>query len=339
MSTRQKKGTRTKKTPAKSAHGRMKQGQKRQQGGPQRSIQTVGAAIGGMYPQAYIRRGGVAQQTTDQDPAGSERISGCDLFSYPLGTGTSSTSGFGVYPGSSGTYWVGVTPSIISSRLAAIEEMFQWYAIRKLKIHYTSVVGTSTSGSIAIGISTDAQIASAFTTPTQQQIMELQPALLCPVWSSASMELEFRGTKLYESYASGEAKDEKVQASIGAAFNAFLTNSTTYGQLWVEYVIDFYQQVPLLSSVDLIRSGRPCPRCHQQVVVSETKDKLPLSLERKVKSLFADRESDDYIVLRAQEPPSVELRPLPASATRGTAIYRDEGKSPISSKRAQSLKG
>jgi hypothetical protein len=319
----------------------MKQGQNRQQGGPQRSIQSIGAAIGGVYPQAFMKRGGVAQQVTDQDPAGSERITGCDLFTAPIASSAAGEltglEGFGT----SG-YWVGLTPSLISTRLAAIEEMFQWYAIRDLKLHYTATVGTSTAGSIAIGISTDDQIQSAFTAPTQQQLMELQPALLCPVWSMASMELKFRGTKLYESYASGEAKDEKVQAVIGAAFNANLSAGGPYGQIWLSYTIDFYQQVPLLSSVDLLRAGKPCPRCHQQIDASKIQVKPPPSRERKAKSFVgsADRESDDFIVLRAQEPPLVELRPLPASATRGTTnLFRDEGKSPISSKRAQSFKG
>jgi len=316
----------------------MKQDSSRQKGGPQRSIQTIGASIGGVYPQAFLRRGGVAQQTTDQDPAGSERITGCDLFGFPIeGGGSSTTAGFGV-----NGFWVSLTPSTISARLAAIEEMFQWYAIRSIKLHYTPTIGTGQAGSVAIGISTDEQIALAFTTPNQQQVMELQPALLTPLWGMASMELKFRGTKLYESYASGEAKDEKVQAVIGAVFNAAMVAATAYGQLWVEYVIDFYQQVPLLSSVDLLRSGKPCPRCNQLIDEKKIKVKSPLFIERKAKSFVgsANRESDDYVVLRAQEPPFVELRPLPASATRGTAnLFRDEGKSPISSKRAQSFKG
>jgi hypothetical protein len=332
MSTRQKKGTRTKKKPAKSAHGRKKQDQFRQQGGPQRSIQTIGAAIGGVYPQAFLRRGGTAQQVTDQDPAGSERITGCDLF----GSGITKTTATGAQGFGSTGFWVGLTPSTISSRLAAIEEMFQWYAIRDLKIHYTSVVGTDTIGSIAIGISTDDQIQSAFTTPTQQQIMELQPALLCPVWSSASMELKFRGTKLYESYASGEALDEKVQAVIGAAFNSATLSGQPMGQLWLSYTIDFYQQVPLLSTVDLLRSGKPCPRCHQQIDELKIKVKPTSVHERKL----CRTETDDFIILRAQEPSLVELRPLPVSTTRGTSdLFRDERKSPISSKRAQSFKG
>jgi hypothetical protein len=330
MSTRQKKGTRTKKKPANSAHGRKKRDSNRQQGGPQRSIQTIGAAIGGVYPSAYIKRGGTAQQIVDQDPEGSERISGCDLFSFAMNSNGSTTAGFGA-----NGFWVGITPSTISSRLAAIEEMYQWYAIRDLKIHYTPVTGTNALGALAIGISTDDQIPLAFTSPTQQQLMELQPAMLTPVWGFSSMEMKFRGTKLYESYASGEAKDEKVQAVIGAAFNITSTGAA-YGLLWLSYTIDFYQQVPLLSSVDLLAAGKPCPRCHQQLDEKKIQARLPFSFERKPRY----KETDDYVVLRAQEPSILELRPVPVSATRGTTnLFRDEGKSPISSKRAQSFKG
>lgn len=228
-------------------------------------IESVGAAIGRSAPTAYFTRGGPAQKLVDQDFQGSERITGCDLYSFNLTNNTTSANAF-----AAGAYYENITCSTISSRVQAIEEMYQWNAIRSLKLHYSPVVGTGTPNSIAIGISTDAEITSLITAPTQQQVMEFQPSMLSPVWGFASCELKMRGTKLFESYNSSESKDTRIQAVIAAVYNSSVAALITTGQLWVEYVIDFYQQTPLLSSVDLFRSGRPCPRCKQIVSIDPT---------------------------------------------------------------------
>jgi len=297
---------------------------------PQNGIQTIGAAIGHIAPRAWIKRGGVAQQLTDQDPEGSERISGCDLFTQPVQSGsTTAAAGFG----GTGTYWQSLTPGNISSRLAAIEEMFQWYIIREIKIMYSPATGSNTVGSVAIGVSTDSQARSAFTTPTQQQIMELQPALLTPVWGMASMTLKARGTKLFESYASGEALDEKVQASIAAVILGG-TASTVYGQLWLEYTIDFYQQIPLLSSVDLFKDQKPCPRCHQYVLEDPRLRKQMAPRERKDQP---DRD-DGFVVLRTSEPQQGSATSPTYQGLERPALRREETKAQ-SSMRSASLKG
>jgi len=214
--------------------------------------------------------------------------------------------------------------------------MYQWWAIRDLKVHYTPVIGTGTAGSIAIGISTDHDTSVAFSAPTQQEIMELQPALLCPVWGMASMELKFRGTKLYESYASAEGGDTRFQAAIGASFdvNGTIAAPVPRGQLWLSYTIDFYQQSPLLSSVDLSRLNRPCPRCRQPVdlkrVIPRVRDvKRPSPLDR----------DDEFIVLRAQEPSTRVFQGLQTyQGLESPPMRREESKAQTTA-RSQSQKG
>lgn len=225
--------------------------------------------MGRVAPTAYFNRGGQPQKLADQDYAGAERVTGCDLFSKAL---TNNTSNVGGFPGS--VYWAAVSPNQISSRVAAVEEMYQWYAIRSLKIHHSPTVGTGTAGSVALGISTDAQISVDITSPNQQQVMELQPSLLTPVWGFATCELLMRGTRLFESYASSEGLDERFQCYFAAAYNAIAGTQLATGQLWVEYVIDFYQQTPLLSAVDLFKTGRTCPRCKQHVQILPMESKM-----------------------------------------------------------------
>jgi len=331
---RKKQGKRAKPSGQRPTGRKAKGGSQRSMGGPQRNIQAIPSAIGGVYPQAFIKRGGTAQQVTDQDPAGSERITGCDLFSLPIVLGDvtdTSTGGFG------GTYWATVSPNVISARLAAIEEMYQWWAIRDLKVHYTPVIGTGTAGSIAIGISTDHDTSVAFSAPTQQEIMELQPAMLCPVWGMASMELKFRGTKLYESYASSESSDTRFQAAIGAVFdvNGSIAAGVPRGQLWLTYTIDFYQQSPLLSAVDLVRLNRLCPRCRQPV---DLKRVIPRTKTIERKSALPDRD-DGFVVLRTQEPSTGVFQGLQTyQGLESPPIRREESKAHLTA-RSQSQKG
>jgi len=292
----------------------------------------------------------------DYDPGSSERVVGCDLFSFPIKAGTTDVAaGFsgGIY---GDLFWQTLSPSVISTRLAAIEEMYQWYAIRRLKVHYVPTTGTGTVGSVAIGVATDADESAAFASPTQQQVLELNPAVLTPVWAMSTLEIQHRGTKLWQSFASGnEDPDTEFQMIIAASLLGGIAG-TTYGQLWMEFEIDFYQQCPLLSAVDLFRLGKSCPRCAQKVLVApERKEKPPFSSERKgsgialrgAKSFVgsADREPDDYdVILRTQERDSPMDHnavtcggSVAVSSRPRSLLLQDERKVP-SSTRAQSTK-
>jgi len=190
-----------------------------------------------------------AQQLADQDPTGALRITGCDLFGVPV-TASLSGSQFGLFAASAlGGFWAAITPSTISTRVQAIEEMFQWYAIRKLQITYIPAVGSSTGGTAAFGYSTDWDLQTAIPTPTLQQALELNPAMMTPIWQQQSMLMSHTGTRLFETYLSSEPGENRVQGILTGT-GLGLTNTTNYGNLQFEYVIDFYQPSPLLSSVD-----------------------------------------------------------------------------------------
>lgn len=191
----------------------------------------------------------------DQDSKGSLRIRGCDLYSIPL-TFLSGTTNPSAPFGASliGPFWAPISPATISARVAAIEEMFQWYNIRRLRVVYSPTVGTSQAGTVAVGISTDWDLQTAITSPTQQQVLELQPSMIHPLWQTNEMTLVNRGTKLYECYLSTESGENRFQAIIGASATGIPgTTPFGFGQLFIEYEIDFYQQSPLLSSVDIDR--------------------------------------------------------------------------------------
>jgi hypothetical protein len=195
-------------------------------------------------PRSHFSFTGGAQKLADQDSGSSLRIQGTDLFFQPIQAGsTDAKAGFG----GTATYWAVLTPTAISTRIASVEKMFQWYVIRRLKITYTPTIGTGTAGSLSVGVSTDAQLNTAFATPTQQQVLELNPSLLSPVWAMSTLELKNTGTKLYECYrgSTTETSNETTQAILACTLLGGVA-STTYGQFWLEYVIDFYQPTPIL---------------------------------------------------------------------------------------------
>lgn len=325
--------------------GRKPRGRPYQKGlnsNPTSSVQTIGAAMGRSAPSAFFKRGGVPQKIVDQDFAGSERIFGCDLFNSNLVNNTTTTAGF-----TSGNYWIPLSPARISARLQAIEEMYQWFAIRRLKLKYSPTVGSTTPNSIAIGLSTDSELSLAIPTPSQQQVMELQPAMLSPVWGFTECELVMRGTKLFESYLSVETLDTRFQAYVAAAFSGVAAALITTGQMWVEYEIDFYQQTPLLSSVDLFQSGRPCPRCQQPIAVDPRKREVK-ELKHTARRILSGDEKKHSLSLDDTDPPVLVSEPTSDDessflrATKGVSkINGDADLRSLSTRsgRAQSSKG
>jgi len=220
------------------------------------------SAYGSTVPQSTFRYAGPAQQLAAQDSRGSLRICGSDLYSIPVQNTVANSGAFGL--SLVGPYYAPLTPSTISTRIQAIEEMFQWYAIRKLRVSYIPTCASTLSASVAFGVATDPRIATLIATPTQQQVLEFQPASMSTVWQPQTFQFEHQGTKLWECYLSaGEALDSRVQAYLAGAFSTPFAALTSAGLLFLEYEIDFYQPTPLLSTVDYKLADLYCRRCQR----------------------------------------------------------------------------
>jgi hypothetical protein len=190
---------------------------------------------------------GKAQKLTDIGGMGdSSRVCGCDLFGTSVMAGTVALN---AAFGGTATYFVSMTPGNISTRLTNLEEMFQYYAIRKLNVIYVPKAATSVSVNVALGLIQDADtVANAVVAPTQQQILELSPSLLTPVWNVASMVYTHTGMKLWSTSTLGSVPSgSDTQLVVAGTLNGG-TSATVYGSLWLEYCIDFYKPSPVLSS-------------------------------------------------------------------------------------------
>jgi hypothetical protein len=184
---------------------------------------------------------GGAQQMTDISGMGDNcRVIGSDLFSTAVSADGSTTAGL-----SGGLYQIQLTPSAISTRLTNFEELYQFYAIRELRLCYTNDVGSSTAGSVALGLYQNANGIYGFSTLTQQQVLEMDPSLKTAVWEPDTLAYRHTGTKLWQTTKVDAATaGYYAQVSLCAALNGVLSASTL-GSLWLEYVIDFYKPTPV----------------------------------------------------------------------------------------------
>jgi len=208
------------------------------------SFVTAPAAEGFVIPRSHFGFQGRPQVAADYDSDRGVRVSGCGLFTSPVVAGSvTPAAGFGA----SATYWANVTPSLLDPRLSNIEKIFQFYGIREVRWTYVPAVGATTNVQAAFGIAQDENLPGVITTPTQTQLLELNTSILVPAWQVATMTYTHRGTKLWECATSSDAGLNKIQATIGATLLG-ATASITYGQFYVEYVVDFYEPCPVLAT-------------------------------------------------------------------------------------------
>lgn len=212
-------------------------------------ISAMPATTGVTTSRATFGFGGQAQALADFDPANSLRIVGRDLFYLPIQAGSATpAAGFG----GMAVYNATVSPGDIAARLANVEKIFQWYAIRRLRIVYAPATGSTSTVQVALGYMSNYMLAVGdIQTPTQTQVLEMQPSVLFPAWQPAAIEMIHRGTKLFSTQIPSTPTKNYFDYFQGTLSATLLNGvaSTVYGQLWVDYVVDFYQPCPVLSNV------------------------------------------------------------------------------------------
>jgi hypothetical protein len=229
-------------------------------GGSLKNVISAPIAEGFVVPSSGFSFEGRAQQLTDYDPQHSSRVCGNGLFTVPV-LGTSST-GVGIL---NAQVSANLTPSVLDSRLANIEKVFQFYAIRYCKITFiTNLPSSSTVGQFAFGVLQDIMAVGA---PTASAVLEVSPSMLVPCWQSASMVYTHTGTKVWECYNSSTANLLMIQAALLGVVNAGNGSgvpTSSCGSLYVEYVVDFYEPTSILSSVNI-----PDQRLLQEIIEEE----------------------------------------------------------------------
>jgi hypothetical protein len=218
-------------------------------------LTSAPASFGFVAPKSYFRSSGNVQKLASQDARSGVRVEGCALFGSSINVlSTSSLTSNGGFSGA-GTANLGfafITPAATDPRLASIAQTFQWNAIRKMVVRWIPSTATTTSGTIFLGIAKDAYEASiaynaiGAATPsagTPQGVLDYDPSVMSTIWQSAMMDFSHTGTQLWETFGNdAEPVVERIQAAFVAIVSSAVASgvNTGFGNLWVEYVWDFY---------------------------------------------------------------------------------------------------
>jgi hypothetical protein len=158
---------------------------------------------------------------------------------------------------STGGQFLPISPKALSNRLNLFEEMYQYYAIRELRITYIPAVGTSTAGSFATCICNNESVVSGDFN-TIAEVLQFPVRFLAPYWSPRTMVYKFNGTQVWTAHTdSGTDTEQTIQCVIGGCSNAAGTGSpSAAGYLYIQYVVDFYGSMSIDTTDAIKLKGR-----------------------------------------------------------------------------------
>jgi hypothetical protein len=275
-------------------------------------------------PRSFFGFAGRAQTLTDQDADSSLRIQGRDLFFQPIQSGSvTAAGGFG----GTASFYAQISPRNISLRLENIEEVFSFYVVRALRVFYAPATGSTSTVQVALGYTPNPYVLyTSIPTPTQTQVLEFPSAALFPAWQPAVLEFKMTGTKVfYTSTASSVTPSSDIVQGYLACTLLNAVATTVYGQLWLEYVVDFYSPTPVLTDPVIEHNTDTHGRSIVCTGMSFTKTlraplrgvprplEVPTSIEKKDGTPPLSPE-DDYFVTPSPPRPTLS-QPLPCAAT------------------------
>lgn len=243
-----------------------------------------------MLPSAKYNIIGRPQKVADYDITRGVRISGSGLadFRCQCGTGPigNNIPGFflrtatdplgALYP------WVPMTPTNVDRRLQQICETYQFYAFRKLTMHYIPSCGTIREGNLALCVSQDSEIGYSLPSPSQANILQVNTSQMMPVWTPASLTYSHNGAKTWDTTTNGsepgQVKDF-YQGAFGISYDNVYgggPSSGVTGNIYFTYVIDLYQPQPGIIGTGLLNafpcSGRFVSACEEKELEQKIED-------------------------------------------------------------------
>jgi len=188
-----------------------------------------------------------------QDWGESERVVGSQQFCLVIPAGDSLSDGvFGNATGFTFSNSVFlVNPGAMNGRVGYLAAIFQRYAFRKLRWTYITRAGSNQLGSFVIAYTTDSgqSLASQAEVYDYGELQSFTPSWVIPYRKqSHTIQVEYEGSRTwYTTYnrniKPNEATDVR-QAVQGALYSAVDTTKgvagVILGELYVEYVVDFY---------------------------------------------------------------------------------------------------
>lgn len=157
------------------------------------------------------------------------------------------TNSLAVNPGLSATFpW-----------LAAPAQAFNLYRFRSLKIHYMNSTNTTNSGLVVVGYNPDP---NDLPPTTVQQIENYETHLRVATWENACVEVpksdltRLNKFILRSSIVPGAIETYDV-GSIFVVCSGNVSSSTTIGEIWLEYVVEFYAPFVNIGSAPIAKAS------------------------------------------------------------------------------------
>jgi hypothetical protein len=194
------------------------------------------AAIGTDAVGNYFRFVGTPRHRADMDTRDGLTVEGHSLLSASLGYNNTNTAAITINGGTTFIYWLSLTLTVLSPRLLHLLKMFDYYVIRALNIYYRPVTGSTTSGSVAFGLTEEPEQQSDIAAPTQQQVMEMKVCAIGSYWSPKTLIYRNTGSEVWE--ARPDTPDKHVQLALAATSTTVGANLVG-GQLYIEWSVDF----------------------------------------------------------------------------------------------------
>jgi len=209
-----------------------------------------------------------------------------------------------------------IAPFWMADRVASFSALYQRYAFRKVKIIYVTRVASTYVGSGVIALNNDSGFLAASTAPflTYANVQSIDPALVFPYRvATASLEVEYSGTRTwYTGYdvnlvtVGPEDLRQCVQYNMVGKDDILSPGGpiNLRGQLYCEYIIDFY--TPSLNNIMLGLSPALKPSnlitlmTYITKVLMENKD---LSQIKQLEKFYELRHAIDYYLIKTEPEP------------------------------------
>jgi len=255
------------------------------------------ASVGVVLQKSLFNIIGRPQAVADFSTTRGVRISGTGLTNFwavQLNDSDNPVPAFSALgpDGRNRTYYVPLIPGNIDPRLGIFASTFQYFAFRSLTLTYVPACGTNTVNSIAFGVSQDPEMYMKISTPTQQQILEVNSATLTPFWQTASISYNHSGSRTWNTSLPNSGETGNVsqfyQAQIVGSVNT-VGDFGVRGYFYVNYVVDLYEPAPtdfnrFTGAVNPDSGYIGTPPCRRRESDDEKEDTLPCGPTELVRS-------------------------------------------------------
>lgn len=252
---------------------------------------------------------GLPNKESTHDYRFGVKVKGAELLGFDVVTFSSGTGIFA--SGSSLNVKQGTLGSLFAtgSRVLQFATIYGYQAIRRLKLHYVPLVGTTTAGLFALGIVEDPMAAAALNTAglTVGIVSQGESSTVNNAWlPKVALDYTYAGVKDYPTTSDTLDTFEQIQFTLTGA-QAGMAVSTTFGFLFGEYEIDFYSPQSVVATV-AVEKRLPLRQSERESSVQTG------SLSLNSTSKGQEEQKDDRELILVERQVSSRSSSVPASA-------------------------